>query len=194
MTTQRKRLFDYICRMKRIFLIIVPVILLYACNENNNKKPAVTFTENFKSDTLHFSVNYPKNWEIIRSPDEKNSITIVEKITNENDVYQENIVCWSEEMPMALSDSIYFQASVTQLKISNPDLRIEKTGKIKLGENDFSSFTFDFTTNDSTQYEVQGFCLIKGNKGYNFSCTAVKTEMPGHLQTFKEILSTFKPL
>ncbi len=180
--------------MKHIFLILLTVNLFYACHEKNDKKQTAVLTENFKSDTLHFSINYPKNWEILKKNNEKNSIAIVEKITNEKDVYQENIMAWSEEMPIPLSDSIYFQASVTQLKISNPNLKIEKTGKIKLGENEFSSFTFDFTTNDGAQYEVRGFCLVKDNKGYNFSCTAVKSEMPGHLPTFKEILSTFKPL
>lgn len=191
MSFNKKIIFGYICSMKEIFLAFCAALLLGACTEN---KPAVKLTKTYIADSLHFSIKHPENWEVLKDPDQGKSIAIVEKQGDKKDSYQENIVCWLEEMPMAVSDSVYATAAVTQLKIANPTLDIRKKGEAVLGSNHFSSFTFDFSGKNKTPYEVMGFCIVKGKRGYNFSCTALKSSMPEYLPLFREILSTFKPL
>lgn len=152
----------------------------------------VALSENFSSDSLHFSIQYPKTWEVLSNPKDPRSVALVQKATNDSANYLENLVIWVEEMPMAISDSVYYQASVTQLKISNPALNITKTGKTNLGGRDFSSFTFDMTGKNGVEYTIAGYCLVQDKLGYNFSCTALKRNMQSSLPLFKKIISTFK--
>ncbi len=191
MTETLKLNFKYICMMKHLTLCLCLGVLLFSCETKN---PGVGLTETFQSDSLHFSMKYPANWEALINPSELNTVAFVEKKADSQDVYKENMVCWMEEMPIPISDSVFVQASITELKISNPKLTIKKLEPLKLGTHTFSSFTFDYWSADSTGYEVLGFCIVNGKRGYNFACNSEKKDLQKHHPIFKEMLASFKPL
>ncbi len=182
---------SYLCYMKKFLVVVTLLSLLFACDD---KKNTIDLRETFQSDSLHFSINYPSNYEVLKNPKDGQSIAIVRKIGNDNKQYRDNMVCWTEEMPMAISDSVYLQASITQLKISNPALSILKQPAQQLGPHLFSAFSFEYQAKNDSLFTVNGFCLVKGQRGYNFSCTALTREMPEKMETFKKILSSFQPL
>ncbi len=182
---------NYLCDMHKVILLLCTAILLYSCGTQSKKS---SLTEKFSSDSLHLFLQFPSDWEVLKNPKDPQSVAFVQKAGNKQDSYQENIVFWLEEMPMSVTDSVYLQASVTQLKIANPELNIIKKGKVKLGNYDFSSFSFDMQGKKNVAYAITGYCLVIGQRGYNFSCTALKPDMPQYLPLFQDIISTFKPL
>lgn len=191
MANKQISIITYICKMKNLILGMIAALVIGSCKTNS---PNSALTETFRSDSLHFTMNYPSTWEALVNPLELNTVAFVEKKTDSQDSYKENIVCWMEEMPIEISDSVFFQASITELKISNPNLNIKKLPPIKLGNHTFSSFTFDYYSKDSTSYEVLGFCKVQGTRGYNFACNSEKKDLQKHHSIFKEMLTTFKPL
>lgn len=191
LTKISNRILPYICQMKSYVYVLAAFVFLLSCGE---KKALINLTETYKSDSLFCSIQYAKNWEVLQNPQEKNTFALVEKLKDSADAYQENLVCWFEEMPIQISDSVFFHSTITQLKISNPTLQIQNLKPITLGKNTFQSFHFEFVSNDKAPYEVFGFCLMHGKLGYNFACTANKKEAKVYQNIFHQILSTFNPL
>jgi PsbP-like protein len=179
--------------MKLYSLVIVATLILFSsCSDKKNE----TSTENskfqtYQSDSLHLSFTYPKNWEIRTLQDK---LGIYEELEDSLDDFQENIIIWTEDMPMAISDSLYARAATAELLIKNPLLDIQRLPKRQLGENNFHPFTFEFTNNDSSEYFIFGYTIVKDKRAYNFSCTAAKNKAQGHQSKFESILTTFKPL
>ncbi|MBK7692053.1 MAG: hypothetical protein IPJ31_13415 [Bacteroidetes bacterium] len=177
--------------MKNLLLGLAVALAFESCKTNSQ---SAALTETFTSDSLHFTMSHPSNWEAFVNPVELNTVAFIEKKVDSQDSYKENIVCWMEEMPLEITDSVFFQASITELKISNPQLQIKKLSPVVLGDHTFSSFTFDYYSKDSNAYEVLGYCMVHGKRGYNFACNSEKKDQQKHHPIFKKMLSTFKPL
>ena len=187
---QSKAIILYICNMKQWILAFLAFVLLISCNE---KKPSSDINQLFRSDSLHFSMMYPEHWEVIKKPTENNTLIFIEKKTSDTQSFQKNMVCWVEEMPMSIADSIYYKASITQLKITNPTLQIQQYKPIQLGKQYFSHFTYQTKLADSLKYNIAVYCCVVGNNGYNFYCTSPLNES-SDIDYYKEIISTFTPL
>lgn len=178
--------------MKKICLALASVSMLYACNdaENARKKTMKIYT----LDSLHFQIEAPMSWKASQNKNKPNAVTFFENLENGTDKFEENISIWYESLPLAIADSTYAKAAVTQLKITNPSIDISSISKKKIGENNFHVFQFNFVRPDSSHYTVQGYTFLKGLNGYNFICTSDQQQMSAHQAVFDSILTTFKPL
>lgn len=185
--------------MKKIFIIgLLLSVAFFACKDDTKtteKKP-VDKKElgHLKSDSLKIEFDFPKNWELVRTPNQFNLITIKQPLKDSSDAYQENMLIWTEQLPMNISDSIYHLTAITQLKISNPNLTVENKGTKQIGDKVFRQYSFEFTPADSNKYVVNGYTYfnMKDSMGYNFNGTAdIKnaTEFQSEMET---ILASFK--
>ena len=177
---------------KWISILILGVWGMNACSDSRPAKPMTTQKNKlFRSDSLHMAFEYPDGWEVRTNGDH---IGLFEPLENTGDNFQENIMIWTEEMPIGISDSLYSKAATAELKIKNPSLKVDITGARKLGSHTFYSFNFNVVRGDSSSYHVIGYTLMNGKRGYNISCTSTAAGMEKHQAVFDAILSTFKPL
>jgi len=184
---------DYICQMKFYPIVfLISLCLIISCSEKKNETNDQTKNQKtYQSDSLHLAFDYPQNWEIRALQDK---LGVYEELEDSLDDFQENIIIWTEDMPIAISDSLYARAATAELLIKNPLLDINRLPKKQLGENTFHPFTFEFTNNDSSEYFIFGYTMVKDKRAYNFSCTAAKNKAQAHQAKFESILTTFKPL
>ncbi len=185
----------------KIILCATTVVLLTtfaACKNDNEaaKQDSRTDATNsgmkmYNSDTMHMSFSYPDTWEVRKNG---NRLGVFETLEDSSDDFQENIISWSEDMPIGISDSLYAQAATTEIKIKNPSLTVTKLPSKRLGENTFHLFEFDYTNADSSPYHITGYTLVKDKRGYNFSCTSSMKKAEKHTPIFESILASFKPL
>lgn len=183
--------------VKTYYILLVIIILgVNACNsekEQKDKKSKEGFI-NYKNDSLGFEISIPENWIMHTEKGDTKSITFFEPKSDSLDSFKESIVVWVEEMPMAISDSVYAQAAITQIKISNPNLEIENKG-IELNSTDtLHAFTFKFVTDDSSKYYVNGYTTVNKLKGYNISFTGLEKDKENHKVLFDDIKNSIKVL
>jgi len=183
----------YICAMKcNPTLLLLFFISLTSCNNKSTKEASTPLVmKTYVSDSLHLGFDYPENWEVRMNG---SRLGIFELLSDSTDQFEENIVTWTEDMPLGISDSLYSKAAVTELKIKNPGLDVHILPAKKLGKNTFYPFEFDFVNSDSTRFFIKGYTLVKGKRGYNFSCTSMSAEASKHASIFETILSSIKPL
>jgi hypothetical protein len=185
--------------MKKILSLafgLLTVFFLSCQNETkkNTPSPSKQTTSIYSSDTLHLSLNYPSNWEIKTNQNALNTVGLYEPLTDKQDTYQENFLIWMEEIPFQMPDSSYNKAAITQIKLANPDLNITNKGIFKSDTNAFGHFSFSFTTADSNSYHVEGYSLLKGKYGYNFSFTSEKSKEGQYTEQINAILKSFKKI
>lgn len=147
--------------------------------------------KNYTSDSLHLSFSYPADWEVRLNG---NHLGIFEPLKDSSDAFQENIMIWNEDMPMQISDSLFGKAATTEINIKNPDTQVTQEGIVKLGNQNFYHFEFDYTNSGNIKYHIFGYTLVYKQRGYNFSCTAELEKASIHAPIFESILSTFKAL
>lgn len=193
------RKLTYICIMKKIFTLSVLMITGFiACKNDSktNEEPTVSTAEtiHLKSDSLKIEFDFPKKWETVKAPNQPNLITLKQPLTDPSDAYQENILIWTEQLPMNISDSIYHLTTIAQLKISNPKLTIENKGNKQIGDKKFYQYSFEFTPADSNHYVVNGYTYFntKDSMGYNFNGTADKKNAGLFQKEIETILLSFK--
>ena len=193
------RKLTYICNMKKICILSVLMITGFIACKNDPKtdqKPTVSTVEimHLKSDSLKIEFDFPKKWETVKAPNQPNLITLKQPLTDPSDAYQENILIWTEQLPMNISDSIYHLTTIAQLKISNPKLTIENKGNKQIGDKKFYQYSFEFTPADSNQYVVYGYTYFNTNDsmGYNFNGTADKKNATAFQKEIETILLSFK--
>lgn len=185
--------------MKKIILAVTIIsTLFFACNDeaktSEKTKETKVETTHLKSDSLKIEFDFPKKWQAVKTPNQFNLITLKQPITDSSDTYQENMMIWTEQLPMNISDSIYHLTAIAQLKISNPNLNIENRGTKQIGDKIFRQYSFEFTPADSNKYVVNGYTYFntKDSMGYNFNgtsdiknATEFQTEMETILASFK---------
>ncbi len=183
----------YICDMKYYpALLSLLLISLISCNDKAVKEESKPLSmKTYVSDSLHVSFSYPENWDVRING---SHLGIFEALKDSTDKFEENIVMWTEDMPLGISDSLYSKAAVTELKIKNPGLDVHVLPVKKLGENTFYPFEFNFANADSTRFFIKGYTLVKDKRGYNFSCTSASSQAEVHSSLFETILSSVKPL
>ena len=193
------RKLTYICIMKKIFTLSVLMITGFiACKNDSktNEEPTVSTAEtiHLKSDSLKIEFDFPKKWETVKTPNQPNLITLKQPLTDPSDAYQENILIWTEQLPMNISDSIYHLTTIAQLKISNPKLTIENKGNKQIGDKKFYQYSFEFTPADSNHYVANGYTYFntKDSMGYNFNGTADKKNATAFQKEIETILLSFK--
>ena len=157
----------------------------------SDKKTKELALKNYTSDSLHVSFSYPADWEVRLNG---NHLGIFEPLKDSGDAFQENVMIWTEDMPMQISDSLFGKAATTEIKIKNPDTQVTQEGIRKLGNQDFYHFEFDYTNSGNIKYHIFGYTLVNKQRGYNFSCTAELEKASIHAPLFESILSSFKPL
>jgi hypothetical protein len=189
----------YICTMKKIFILSLLIITSFiACKNDSkiNEKPNETKADitHLKSDSLKIEFDFPKNWQAVKTPNQFNLITLKQPLVDSLDAYQENILVWTEQLPMNISDSIYHLTTIAQLKISNPNLTIENKGTKQIGDKIFYQYAFEFTPADSNHYIVNGYTYFntKDSMGYNFNGTADKKNAVLFQKEMETILISFK--
>lgn len=177
-----------------ILLALSALFIISSCQNNENKLQSSTTLEmnNYSSDSLHFSIQYPSKWELISDQNTPSTVVFSEPLQDKNDTYQDNLKVWVEVLPFQLPDTMYYQAAMTQIQLANSELKVEKLGMEKIGETNFNHFQFDFTTPDSNQYIVQGYTYMKGKYAYNFTFTSEKHVIANYNSTLHSILETFK--
>lgn len=175
---------------KFLIALIGTVFLFQACtnDDGHDNKNKVSKNE-FTSDSLHFSITPLLNWLV---KVKENKVGILENYTNSKDSFQENIVVWTEEMPIAISDTLYNKATITELKIKNPNIEIATLPMKKLGNINFGRFAFTIFLNDSIPCKVLGYTAVQGKRGYNFSCSYLVNGNTNYTSSFENMLSTVK--
>jgi len=178
--------------MKLKYFVACFFLVLTGCSESKNegKNEPTDHKKTFTSDSLHFTISYPANWEV---KEKESKVGILEPYKDSTDKFQENIVVWVEEMPLAISDSLYAKATLAELRIKNPTLTIQSFPSKKFGDHTFSYFEFDLP-GDDRNYKVIGYTTVKDRRGYNFSCTYEASASGDYKTSFESIVSTFKPL
>lgn len=187
----------YFCRMNRIaYLFLLPGIALWtACGEKPGEARTTTPPDlHFQSDTLHFKMDYPAGWTKQFPRDSNSMVVFAEPLTDSADRFQENIQIWTETIPFPLPDSAYKLAAITQIRIANPELKVQKVDDIPVKAGTFSHFHFDFTASDSSRYTVHGYTLLKGPYGYNISLTTEAGQADRYLKQMNQLLNTFQPI
>ena len=178
--------------MKFQLLLTSLFLVLAACSETKKEgqKEQTDNQKTFTSEGLHFIISYPPNWEV---KERESKVGILEPYKDSTDKFQENIVVWVEEMPLAISDSLYAKATLAELRIKNPTLTIQSFPSKKFGDHTFSYFEFDLP-GDDRNYKVIGYTTVKDRRGYNFFCTYEASASGDYKTSFESIVSTFKPL
>jgi hypothetical protein len=178
--------------MKFLPLSFLLLAGLASCSDNAKKEqvtPPVMKT--YLSDSLHVGFSYPENWEVKTNG---SHVGVFEFLEDSTDKFQENIVMWTEDMPLEISDSLYSKAAIAELKIKNPFLSVQALPVKKMGELTFYPFEFNFFNANSTHFFIKGYTLVKGKRGYNFSCTSKNDKAAQHASLFETILTSFQPL
>lgn len=185
--------------MKKIFIVsLVICTTFFACKNdiNTTEKASETKIEitHLKSDSLKIEFDFPKTWTSIKNPEQKNLITLKQPLIDSSDNFQENVLIWTEQLPMNISDSIYHLTTIAQLKITNPNLDIKSVGKKQIGDKQFYEYSFEFTPADSNKYIVNGYTYIntKDSMGYNFNATAEANNKKLFQTEIEQLISTFK--
>lgn len=177
--------------------------LLLACAEKNpdsatqqatpHQLPQTPTTHLF-SNKMGIEFDFPKHWKAVRSPGKDNVITLQEPLHIGKDPYQENILIWSEQLPMQISDSLYAQTVVAELKITNPKFTVTNLPARIIAGKKFYSYHFQFTPADSNVYEVHGFTYYHAadSTGYNFNVTTQQTQTNSFLPQAIQVIESFK--
>ena len=140
---------------------------------------------------MHLELKYPANWEV-RSHGKQ--IGIFEPLENSSDNFEDNMVIWTEEMPMAISDSIYSRAATAELLIKDSALKIDRQPPKKIGTTTYYPFAFSYLRGDSSWFHISGYTVVSGTRGYNFSCISTREAAARHQAQFEMILSHVKLL
>lgn len=179
---------------KIILLVCISLLFLTACKDESVPNSKTDKYKNYTSDSMKISLNYPSNWEIIKQNDSNSSVSLMESLQDTSDKFQEIIKIWIEDMPYVIGDSLYKQATLAQLKIVNPDLHIEPQPDIKTNGITWGHYSFEFTTQDNSQYKVDGYTTVKDTRGYNLTFTAELKNRTAYEQTLQGIVESFKLL
>lgn len=175
---------------KKLLALISIIFCLLGCqNEGDHSEIKKENNKEYTSDSLHFGITPLLNWSV---KVKENKVGILENYTDSKDSFQENIVVWTEEMPIAISDSLYNKATITELKIKNPKIEVVALPSKKLGKTNFGRFAFTVFLNDSIPCKVLGYTAVKGKRGYNFSCSYLANGNTDYTPIFENILSTVK--
>ena len=193
------RKLTYICIMKKICILSILMITGFIACKNDSKtyeksNESKAETIHLKSDSLKIEFDFPKKWETVKTPSQPNLITLKQPLTDASDTYQENILIWTEQLPMNISDSLYNLTTIAQLKISNPKLMIENKGMKQIGDKKFFQYSFEFRPADSNHYVVNGYTYFntKDSMAYNFNGTADKKNAGLFQKEIETILLSFK--
>ena len=176
----------------QLLLAFISFLILSACKDENVKNSKSEEYKNYTSDTMKISLDYPSDWEIIMQLDSNRSVSFIETLKDTSDNYQENIKVWIEDMPYAIGDSLYKQAALAQLNILNPDLPIESQPDLKTSTGTWGHYSFEFTTQDSSKYRVDGYTSVKDKRGYNLTFTAESKNHAAYKETLQHIVESFK--
>ena len=171
--------------MRSIFFICFCSVLFLAACDTNTKKKAETHI--FTSDSMHFTIELPKDWKAYARP---GKIGLLEPLQDSSDHFQENIVIWTEDLPLPIPDTLYTKATVTELRIKNPDLQIQTYPALSLGENTLGQFAFQVMLNDSVPCRVLGFTALHNNRGYNITCNYLANTKTDYSALFRSILKS----
>lgn len=183
--------------MKRISYVLACFLffLLNACGEKSGTT-ATSAPENkhFQSDTLHCGMDYPGHWSIDYPRDSNSMVVFSEPLQDSADRFQENIRIWTETIPFPLPDSSYKVAAMTQLRLANPELQVQRLEDIDRKAGKFSHFRFEFRTADSSRYVVNGYTMLKGRYGYNLSLTCEASTAAHYLPIMHALLQSFQTI
>lgn len=182
-----------------ILLEIVVVFLIcntmLSCSESNKTK---NDSKVYSSNLHHAQFEYPSNWELSFQPDSTNPnaiLSLKNPIENQADLYAEEINIVHEQLPIKISDSLYHASTIGQIKITNPDLEIENTGKQKYGNHSFSTFKFEFTPDSGkSYYQVNGYTLQKDSMAYTINLTTESKQSKSFEPIIESLLKSFKAL
>ncbi len=154
--------------MRKSFIFLFPVLLFYSCSnrDSQNEKQSRAF----HSDSLHFHIQLPPGWE---AREQGHKAGILEPLTDSADHFRENMVVWTEEMPVAIPDTEYTKLTCTELKIKNPETLIEQLPPLCTPDRCFGHFRFQFPLQPGIPCFVEGYTAVLGNRGYNFSCSFI---------------------
>jgi hypothetical protein len=180
--------------MKSFILLMSTALILLSISCKTNTTTEEPKMKTYQSDSLKLTIQYPTTWEQKTNPNTPNMVGFFEPLSDSADQYQENLQLWVDEIPFELPDSIYKKAAITQIQLANPTFNIKRLPEIKTSQATFSHFQFEFTTNDSTQYMVNGYVFLKKKYGYNINFTSEKNKWEKYETIIEQLLQTFKPL
>lgn len=174
------------------------LLLVVSCSESDTvqEKKAVDSLQTVHATAQKIELQYPKTWIHSFTSDSNlpNSVlAILSPLENQEDSYQENLKVYHEVLPMRISDSLYHQSAIAELRIKNPNLTIENRGTQRFGNQVYNEWYFQFE-NNTTAYCVHGYTCMRDSVGYNFAYTTVKSNEKKYAKEVEQILSSFKPL
>ncbi|MBL7764586.1 MAG: hypothetical protein JNJ58_00700 [Chitinophagaceae bacterium] len=175
-------------KLNRIAIALLCVFAI-ACQNNAPLK-----YKTYRSDSLHFSLKAPEDWQTEEKLQGQKTFALTESPKDSLKEYKGNLVIWLEELPIPVADSVYAQAAVTQIKISNAQLNISPLTQILRGNKHYFHFQFDFSTVDSMHYAVEGYTLLHQLHAYNMIFTCEKTKSATYKPILDTILNSFTAL
>lgn len=178
------------------YSFFVLLILLLACSDSTEKTEQASLVKTLHAIPQKVEVQYPSAWMHSFNPDSNSPsalITIQTPLENQQDAYQENVQFYHEVMPMRISDSLYHQSQIGQIKINNPGITIENRGKHVFGSHHFNEWYFQFDKNN-VAYCVHGYTCLEDSVGFNFTYTSTKEKEKSYQTEVQNILSSFHPL
>lgn len=174
------------------FLILSLFLLHIGCANNAPSTSSSPEFKTFTSDTMRFSIDYPASWEQKYIQDSTQAVGFYEPLSESADKFQENVQLWIEDLPMAISDTLYTQATIGQLKIVNPQLQVQTLPDISTSNTRFGRYNFEFTTHDSAKYSVEGYVCLHNLRGYNITFTSEKKNSNSYHKIVNQIIESFK--
>jgi hypothetical protein len=149
--------------------------------------------KDYTDEVLGFSIQYPGNWEYLANP--RTAFIFIRPIESQGQMFRENVnlVLSSLEGPSledySLEDySKNFKQRMTKYLQGYKEI---STSIITINYMQYVKLVYTHTFN-GLPLKVELYMLIKDNKAYSFTCSALETNYDSFSPVFYKIIKSFK--
>ncbi len=172
-----------------VYIVLINFILVGACNSSINNNVDTSQMILYSSDSLRFSLYYPKHWERLNNYKNTAFVALNTKIDKDSAQFRENIILTIETIDI-LDEKTYLRNCVNELSIINNGASIIQNDVLINNKN---AYQLDYVTksNDEVLYSTV-FIFINGNTSYILTCFCTDNMKDEYQKIFKSIASTLK--
>jgi len=147
-------------------------------------------TLSYNSTALSFSLDYPKNFEVIEGINEIIPVGFFE-LEDSTKKYRENLLLSIEDLPVQVPFDDYVLAGKTQLKIMMPGVKINNEEVITIDGHKAASYQYPFTK-DSVKFISKFYVIPLENRAYQFNATSLEVNFEAQKKIFDAMIQSIK--
>ncbi len=137
-----------------------------------------------------YSIQFPKEWEILKNVMDTDVIAIAPKIDPE-DLFRENVNIIKATLDVPISPEEYYLINIKSLGNILSDFDLEKSEDILVDGSPAKKIVFTHTIG-VVNAKVLQYLILKDNKAYVLTFSADPMDFPNYLIKFEEIMQSFK--